>query len=210
MPKPDPIRRLIYRARHICEVEIANLMPLGDDVEALRTCRQQLMDQLRADAAEALRRAVQGGVRLEEAEQRIGTLIAACQGLQARPLEWRPEPLQAYAFSGEGPFDLVKAGDEEADRWRRRQCEQRANVVEDACVKLHNLWLTLGGPVPSPKANRRLRKRDTRAAKIERLTDEMRQHMCAARDYAFFTQGQKGTPELLPRPLKKDLSRRAE
>jgi hypothetical protein len=46
------------------------------------------------------------------------------------------------------------------------------------------------------------------AAKIELLKHELKQHLISARDYAYVKQEETGAPELLPRPLKKELAKR--
>lgn len=51
-------------------------------------------------------------------------------------------------------------------------------------------------------------KRGPRPAKIEALRVELIKHLQSARDYAFFTKEESGTPELLPRPMQKDLGAR--
>jgi len=59
------------------------------------------------------------------------------------------------------------------------------------------------GPDGVPK--RPPKKRSPRTAKIESLKVELVRHLRAARDHAFFTKDETGTPELLPRPTQKDL-----
>lgn len=59
------------------------------------------------------------------------------------------------------------------------------------------------GPEATPK--RRTKKRADRAAKIELLKKELIRHLQAARDYAFDTLDRTGEPQLLPRPLRKEL-----
>lgn len=59
------------------------------------------------------------------------------------------------------------------------------------------------GPEAAPQ--RRAKKRGDRAAKIELLKKEMIRHLQAARDYAFDTLDRTGEPQLLPRPLRKEL-----
>jgi hypothetical protein len=63
--------------------------------------------------------------------------------------------------------------------------------------------------VPSdvPKA-RPARKRAGRAADIEALSAEMREHLRAARRHALATLDQTGQPQLLPRPTQEQLARR--
>ncbi|RLS53456.1 MAG: hypothetical protein DWH91_14445 [Planctomycetota bacterium] len=51
-------------------------------------------------------------------------------------------------------------------------------------------------------------RRQTRAADIEALVGELKQHLRAARDHAYHTLDASGVPALLPRPSQKDLSRR--
>lgn len=55
---------------------------------------------------------------------------------------------------------------------------------------------------------RRPKKRAERAANIESLRKEIVEHLRAARDYAFATREQFGTPALLPRPTQKALGKR--
>jgi len=61
--------------------------------------------------------------------------------------------------------------------------------------------LTPTDPVVSPQ------KRGSRLSLIERLTNEMSQHLLAARDYAFTEQSRTGEARLLPRPTKEILAR---
>lgn len=51
-------------------------------------------------------------------------------------------------------------------------------------------------------------RRQTRAADIEALVSELREHLRSARDYAFHTLDTTGVAELLPRPSQKDLAQR--
>jgi len=51
-------------------------------------------------------------------------------------------------------------------------------------------------------------RRQSRAADIEALVAELRQHLRSARDHAFHTRESRGVPTLLPRPTQKDLARR--
>lgn len=51
-------------------------------------------------------------------------------------------------------------------------------------------------------------RRQTRAADIEALVCELREHLRSARDYAFHTLDTTGVAELLPRPSQKDLAQR--
>ena len=51
-------------------------------------------------------------------------------------------------------------------------------------------------------------RRQTRAADIEALVGELREHLRAARDFAFHTLETNGVAELLPRPSQKDLAQR--
>lgn len=51
-------------------------------------------------------------------------------------------------------------------------------------------------------------RRQTRAADIEALVGELKQHLRAARDHAYHSLDSSGAPALLPRPSQKDLSRR--
>ena len=59
------------------------------------------------------------------------------------------------------------------------------------------------GPEAAPK--RRTKKRGPRTAKIELLKKEMIKHLQAARDHALDTLDRTGVPQLLPRPLRKEL-----
>jgi hypothetical protein len=52
------------------------------------------------------------------------------------------------------------------------------------------------------------KKRGSRSAKIEKLTQEISEHLRAAYDYAFSTLDRTGTPQLLPRPSQKELAER--
>lgn len=54
--------------------------------------------------------------------------------------------------------------------------------------------------------SRRPRKRRDRAAKIERLTEEMIDHLKGAQNHATDTEARTGTPELLRRPRQKELA----
>lgn len=58
-----------------------------------------------------------------------------------------------------------------------------------------------------PAASGRTKKRADRAAAIEALKRELVEHVRSARRYALATTDQGKCPELLPRPLKKDLAR---
>lgn len=60
---------------------------------------------------------------------------------------------------------------------------------------------------PSPK-KRAPTRRQTRAADIDALVAELKQHLRSARDYAYETREARGVPALLPRPTQKDLARR--
>jgi DNA-directed RNA polymerase subunit RPC12/RpoP len=60
-----------------------------------------------------------------------------------------------------------------------------------------------------PTARRPTRRRADRAAKIEALVAALVDHLRAARDHAFVTRDQTGSPELLPRPSQQDLARLA-
>lgn len=53
-------------------------------------------------------------------------------------------------------------------------------------------------------------RRQTRAADIEALVGELREHLRAARDYAFHTLESTGVAELLPRPSQKELAQRLD
>lgn len=55
---------------------------------------------------------------------------------------------------------------------------------------------------------RPVRKRASRAADIEALSAEMREHLRAARRHALATFDQSGEPQLLPRPTQEQLARR--
>jgi len=54
------------------------------------------------------------------------------------------------------------------------------------------------------------RKRALRATAIDLLTRELKSHIRSAKDHAFECQKRTGTPELLPRPKRKDLARRCK
>jgi hypothetical protein len=62
------------------------------------------------------------------------------------------------------------------------------------------------GPDAGPK--RRTKRRGGRAAKIELLKTEMISHLHAARDHAFWSSDETGSPTLLPRPTQKELGLR--
>ncbi len=51
-------------------------------------------------------------------------------------------------------------------------------------------------------------RRQSRAADIDALVAELKQHLRSARDHAFHTRESRGVPALLPRPTQKDLARR--
>lgn len=51
-------------------------------------------------------------------------------------------------------------------------------------------------------------RRQSRAADIDALVAELKQHLRSARDHAFHTRESHGLPALLPRPTQKDLARR--
>jgi len=53
-------------------------------------------------------------------------------------------------------------------------------------------------------------RRQTRAADIEALVGELREHLRAARDYAFHSLETTGVAELLPRPSQKELAHRLD
>jgi hypothetical protein len=61
------------------------------------------------------------------------------------------------------------------------------------------------GMGPDVESQQRPKKRGPRTAKIELLKIELVKHLRAARDHAFFTKDETGTPELLPRPTQQDL-----
>jgi hypothetical protein len=63
------------------------------------------------------------------------------------------------------------------------------------------------GYIKTSEATRPSRKRSERAAKIEKLTGEMIQHLRAAKDHALSTQEQTGVPKLLARPTQKQLAK---
>lgn len=74
---------------------------------------------------------------------------------------------------------------------------------------------TLQPEVPEPNARthprtsgRRIRKRAERAANIESLTKELKEHIRAARNHAQSLVDVSREPELLPRPSQKDLAKR--
>jgi hypothetical protein len=69
-------------------------------------------------------------------------------------------------------------------------------------------WASRAGAETKVRAGGRVPKRGRRAAKIEKLTQEMNEHLRAARDHAFFTRETSDVPELLPRPTQKELSAR--
>lgn len=66
----------------------------------------------------------------------------------------------------------------------------------------------LGDADPAAPAPKPPRKRATRAAKIEALLKELREHLRAARAHARGTLDLRGAPELLPRPTQKHLAER--
>lgn len=57
--------------------------------------------------------------------------------------------------------------------------------------------------------NADVRKRDSRFSAIGLLKQELVEHLRSARDYAVETRQRRGTPELLPRPTREQLAKRA-
>ena len=84
-------------------------------------------------------------------------------------------------------------------------CEERMTLcwdaVEDRLMELDEV---------APAAPRAMPKRASRAAKIERLTKELKTHLHAAVDYAKTTADQACYPELLPRTTQDQLARQTE
>lgn len=73
---------------------------------------------------------------------------------------------------------------------------------EQMVVRLRDVATASKRPVkPRPR-------RSSRSTAIERLTQEMHEHLRSARDYAVTTRDRSGVPELLPRPNQQDLARR--
>ncbi|MGD9713103.1 MAG: hypothetical protein AB7V46_13670 [Thermomicrobiales bacterium] len=62
--------------------------------------------------------------------------------------------------------------------------------------------------MPSLQGKAAPRRRQSRASDIEALTQELKQHLRSARDYAFHTRDTQGIPKLLPRPTQKELAQR--
>lgn len=75
---------------------------------------------------------------------------------------------------------------------------------EDQLHELLDVYLDGDRRQTKPAAVRR----QTRAADIEALVSELREHLRSARDYAFHTLDTTGVAELLPRPSQKDLAQR--
>lgn len=68
----------------------------------------------------------------------------------------------------------------------------------------------LHDPADAPKRQGAVKKRASRAAKIERLTKEVEKLLLAARDYARHMHATTGTPALLPRPTQRKLAEMSE
>ncbi len=64
------------------------------------------------------------------------------------------------------------------------------------------------GLADAAAVKKQARKRAERAADIEKLVNEIIEHLRAARDYAYATKEQMGVPQLLPRPTQKALGER--
>lgn len=75
---------------------------------------------------------------------------------------------------------------------------------EDRLEELLNLRVVAQSPIKKPATP----KRQTRAVDIEALIAELKQHLRAARDHAFFSRDSTGIPVLLPRPTQKQLAQR--
>jgi hypothetical protein len=120
----------------------------------------------------------------------------------ARPLQSRPK---AIVFA---PTDIG------AERWR--------GATENLVISLESTLSEVDGALrfdmeyvegriidagmgPDVESQQRPMKRGPRTAKTELLKIELIKHLRAARDHAYFTKDETGTPELLPRPTQQDL-----
>ena len=132
----------------------------------------------------------------------------------------------ARAFQRDGVSDSVKAlqgrpkailfapTETGAERWRDATnnlviaLESTLAIIEDAIhfdVDYVEGRIVDAGLGPDTAPQPRAKKRASRAANIELLEKEMIKHLQAARDHAFDTLERTGQPELLPRPLRKEL-----
>lgn len=132
----------------------------------------------------------------------------------------------ARAFRRDGVSDSLKAlqgrpkailfapTEMGAERWRDAAenlviaLESTLSIVDDAIhfdADYVEGRIVDAGMGPDAVSKPRAKRRGERTAKIELLEQEMIKHLRAARDHAFDTLERTGQPELLPRPLRKDL-----
>ena len=76
----------------------------------MREERMKLRDALQIAGVPALQHAYKHGQGIYvELENRIKGVVEACVDLQRRSLDWTPGLNEAYAFSGDPPYDLDEA-----------------------------------------------------------------------------------------------------
>lgn len=89
---------------------------------------------------------------------------------------------------------------------------ESAVFIEDAELRLDVDYVESrivdAGLADNGATKKQARKRAERATDIEKLENEIIQHLLAARDHAYATKEQTGEPQLLPRPTQKALGER--
>ena len=168
----------------------------------------------------ALLAAVFSGIRLSVDERVAGRLW------QVGKANWAGRPREVWfarAFRATAALDMLRSRPKAivfapteigAERW----CQATGNLVIalDSTLSIDCGSIVFdseyvegrivdAGLGPDAVSKRRVKRRADRTAKIELLKKELIQHLQAARDHAFETLHRIGQPQLLPRPLRKEL-----